>query len=237
MNKIIQMPRERFREDGETRGIFVPLEKPRERTRELSACLLASNLRTPPSHSGVLFPFGSGTAWDRFLRCFWGIGARRAICYHSRACGVYVKNIDCRRSVMHACHEKLFRQRHEGAFRPLGEEQRRSGKSHPGDKGFRELFPRAHHSRRVLGLGLPGQGWCRREHSGSTGVDHQECQQNWCGPTNYLGRHSHAAIEVNLSLSETYALKYWWCSPPRTLRAISNHCDEDALTLLSPSLP
>ena len=34
------------------------------------------------------------------------------------------------------CHEKLFRQRHEGAFRPLGEEQRRSGKSHPGVKGF-----------------------------------------------------------------------------------------------------
>src|SRR5260370_24089869 len=32
----------------------------------------------------------------------------------------------------------------------------------------------------------------------STGVDRQECQQNWCGPTNYLGRHSHAAIEVNL---------------------------------------
>jgi hypothetical protein len=29
-------------------------------------------------------------------------------------------------------------------------------------------------------------------------VDRQECQQNWCGPTNYLGRHSHAAIEVNL---------------------------------------
>src|SRR5262249_43253131 len=58
--------------------------------------------------------------------------------------------------------------------------------------------------------------WCRREHSGSTGVDRQECQQNWCGPTNYLGRHSHAAIEVNLSLSETYALKYWWCGPPRT---------------------
>src|SRR5262249_40213304 len=103
-----------------------------------------------------------------------------------------------------------------GAFRPLGEEQSRSEKSHPGGKGFRELFPRAHHSRRVLGLGLPGQGWCRREHSGSTGVDRQECQQNWCGPTNYLGRHSHAAIEVNLSLSETYALKYWWCSPPRT---------------------
>src|SRR5499433_2457689 len=122
-------------------------------------------------------------------------------------------------------------------FRPLGEEQSRSGKSHPGGKGLRELFSRAHHSRRVLGLGLPRQGWCRREHSGSTGVDRQECQQNWCGPTNYLGRHSHAAIEVNLSLSETYALKYWWCSPPRTLRAISNHCDEDALTLLSPSLP
>src|SRR5215467_11970793 len=138
----------------------------------------------------------------------------------------------------HACgHQKLFWQRHEGAFRPLGEEQRRSGKSHPRGKGFRELFPRTHHSRRVLGLGIPGQGWCRREHSGSTGVDRQECQQNWCGPTNYLGRHSHAAIEVNLSLSETYALKYWWCSPPRTLRAISNHCDEDALTLLSPSLP
>ena len=46
--------------------------------------------------------------------------------------------------------------------------------------------------------GLRGQGWCRREQSGSTGVDRQECQQNWCGPTNYLGRHSHAAIEVNL---------------------------------------
>jgi hypothetical protein len=41
MNKIIQMPRERFREDGETRGIFIPLEKPRARTRALSACLLA----------------------------------------------------------------------------------------------------------------------------------------------------------------------------------------------------
>jgi hypothetical protein len=25
-----------------------------------------------------------------------------AICYHSRACGVHVKNIGCRRSVMHA---------------------------------------------------------------------------------------------------------------------------------------
>jgi hypothetical protein len=58
---------------------------------------------------------------------------------------------------------------------PLGEEQRRSGKSHPGGKGFRELFPRAYHSRKVLGLGLPGQGWCRREHSGGTGVDRQEC--------------------------------------------------------------
>ena len=22
--------------------------------------------------------------------------------------------------------------------------------------------------------------------------------------------------ELSLSLSETYALKYWWCSPPRT---------------------
>ena len=91
--------------------------------------------------------------------------------------------------------------RHEGAFRPLGEEQSRSGKSHPGDKGFRELFPRAHRSRRVLGLGLPGQGWCRREQSGSTGVDRQECQQNWCGRTNYLGRHSHAAIEVNFGVA------------------------------------
>src|SRR5215813_14453327 len=116
------------------------------------------------------------------------------ICHRSRTCGVHVKNME---EECHACcHEKLFRQRHEGAFRPLGEEQRRSGKSHPGRKGFRELFPRAHHSRRVLRLGLPGQGWCRREQSGSTGVDRQECQQNRCGPTNYLGRHSHAAIEV-----------------------------------------
>src|SRR5262249_15493233 len=27
--------------------------------------------------------------------------------------------------------------------------------------------------------------------NGQQGVDQQECQQNWCGPTNYLGRHSH----------------------------------------------
>src|SRR5215468_12241958 len=157
------------------------------------------------------------------------------ICYRSRACGVHVKNIGWRRSVMHAVIRSYSGKGTKALFELLEKNKGEVESLIRGVKGF-VSFPRAHHSRRVLGLGLPGQGWCRREHSGSTGADRQECQQNWCGPTNYLGRHSHAAIEVNLSLSETYALRYWWCSPPRTLRAISNHCDEDALTLLSPSL-
>src|SRR5438270_8270909 len=37
--------------------------------------------------------------------------------------------------------------------------------------------------------------------------------QDW---RTFLSNHADGIAAVDLSLSETYALKYWWCSPPRT---------------------
>src|SRR5262249_10973942 len=86
---------------------------------------------------------GAHSSQASFLRCFWGdregigLWGHAEICYRSRACGVHVKNIGCRRRVMHAVIRSYSGKGTKALFDPLGEEQSRSGKSHPGGKGFR----------------------------------------------------------------------------------------------------
>ena len=121
------------------------------------------------------------------------------ICYRSRACGVHVKNIGCRRSVTHAVVRNYSGKGTKALFDLLEKNKGEVESLIRGIKGFVSYSlvrtTRGGFSR------LPGQGWCRREHSGSARVDRQERRQNWCGPTNYLGRRSHAAIEVKFGVA------------------------------------
>ena len=120
------------------------------------------------------------------------------ICYRSRACGVHVKNIGCRRSVTHAVVRNYSGKGTKALFDLLEKNKGEVESLIRGVKGF-VSYSLVRTTRGGFSVSVyQDKAGAEREHSGSTRVDRQECQQNWCGPTNYLGRHSHAAIEVNL---------------------------------------